>query len=131
MVEISSLQPRRRDRIIVSHADRDMSVDRAELDEDKATKMHKEHRKRAEKENRDRKVRDHDDREPDNNRDFNLQRFDKKKSSKKAEGFGVNANFTAYDDKDTLKSESSCCNNIFGFRLLYLMHLYRWYCFIF
>ncbi|KAH7532571.1 hypothetical protein FEM48_Zijuj04G0034500 [Ziziphus jujuba var. spinosa] len=97
-------KPRRRDRIIVSHADRDMSVDRAELDEDKATKMHKEHRKRAEKENRDRKVRDHDDREPDNNRDFNLQRFDKKKSSKKAEGFGVNANFTAYDDKDTLKS---------------------------
>lgn len=99
------MQQRRRDRIVASHADRDMSVDRSELDEDKAMKVHKEQRKHSEKENRDRRVRDHDDREPDNNRDFNLQRFDKKKSAKKAEGFGVNANFTSYDDKDTLKSE--------------------------
>lgn len=70
-------------------------------------KVHKEQRKRAEKENRDRRNRDHDDREPenDNNRDFNLQRFDKKKSARKAEGFGANNNFASYDDKDTLKSE--------------------------
>lgn len=102
-----SQQQRRRDRIIVSHADRDLSVDRSELDDDKAIKVHKEHRKRAEKDNRDRRNRDHDDREPenDNNRDFNLQRFDKKKSAKKAEGFGANTNFTSYDDKDSFKSE--------------------------
>ncbi|KAJ0098865.1 hypothetical protein Patl1_22039 [Pistacia atlantica] len=54
-----------------------------------------------------RRNRDQDDREMehDNNRDFNLQRFsDKKKLSRKVEGFGANSNFASYDDKDTLKS---------------------------
>ncbi|KAL5806692.1 hypothetical protein ACOSQ4_029425 [Xanthoceras sorbifolium] len=97
---------RRRDRIITSHADRDLSVDRPEMEDDKALmKMQKEQRKRAEKENRDRRS-DHDDREVelDNNRDF-MQRFpDKKKSARKSDGHGVNSNFSSYDDKDTLKS---------------------------
>ena len=72
--------------------------------------MHKEQRKRVEKDSRDRRSRDQDDREPDhdNNRDFNLQRLpDKRKSARKVEGFGVNANLASYDDKDTLKSEST------------------------
>ncbi|KAH9739826.1 Paired amphipathic helix protein Sin3-like 2 [Citrus sinensis] len=81
---------RRRDRIATSHADRDLSVDRPEMDDEKLMiKMQKEQRRRAEKENRDRRNRDQDDREieHDNNRDFNLQRFpDKKKSIKKVEG---------------------------------------------
>ncbi|BFG26777.1 hypothetical protein CerSpe_130510 [Prunus speciosa] len=99
---------RRRDRIIPSHADRDLSVDRPELDDDKGmVKVQKEHRKRCEKENRDRRNRDDDDREleNDNNRDYKLQRFpEKRKSSRKVEGFGVTANFAPYDDKDSLKS---------------------------
>lgn len=100
----------RRDRIDTSHVDRDLSIDHPELDDDKATvKMHKEQRKRSEKDSRDRRNRDQDDREPDhdNNRDSNLQRFpDKRKSGRKVEGFGINANFPSYDDKDSLKSES-------------------------
>ncbi|XP_057738666.1 paired amphipathic helix protein Sin3-like 2 isoform X4 [Arachis stenosperma] len=92
----------RRDRILGSH-DRDQSVDRADLDDDKIN-MHKEQRKR---ENRDRRVRDHDEREQDldNGRDLNLQRFqDKKKSVKKAEGFAMASDFPSYDDKDALKT---------------------------
>ncbi|KDP45427.1 hypothetical protein JCGZ_09676 [Jatropha curcas] len=99
---------RRRDRIVTSNTERDLSVDRPELDDDKAMmKVHKEQRKRAEKENRDRRNRDQDDREPehDSNRDFSLQRFpDKRKSSRKVEGFGINSNISSYDDKDNLKS---------------------------
>ncbi|KAF7802898.1 paired amphipathic helix protein Sin3-like 2 isoform X1 [Senna tora] len=96
----------RRDRIISSH-DRDLSVDRPDLDDDKAmVKVHKEPKKRVDKESRDRKTRDQDDREADhdNNRDSNSRFPDKKKSVKKAEGFGLTADFAAYDDKDTLKS---------------------------
>jgi paired amphipathic helix protein Sin3a len=109
--EIYFFQQRiRRDRIDTSHVDRDLSIDHPELDDYKATvKMHKELRKRAEKEIRDRRNRDQDDREPDhdNNRDSNLQRFpDKRKPGRKVEGFGINANFPSYDDKDNLKSES-------------------------
>ncbi|XP_031274590.1 LOW QUALITY PROTEIN: paired amphipathic helix protein Sin3-like 2 [Pistacia vera] len=96
---------RRRDRIITSH-DRDLSVDRPEMEDDKVVlKLQKEQRKRAEKEN-NRRNRDQDDREMehDNNRDFNSQRFsDKKKPSRKVEGFGANSNFASYDDKDNLK----------------------------
>ncbi|KAK8710215.1 hypothetical protein V6N13_145550 [Hibiscus sabdariffa] len=99
---------RRRDRIINSHADRDLSVDRPELDDDKGImKMRKEQRKRAEKDNRDQRNRDHDDPEHENNREFNSQRFpDKKRSGKKVEGFA------SYDDRDNLKS---MCNRGFVF----------------
>ncbi|XP_039024409.1 paired amphipathic helix protein Sin3-like 2 isoform X2 [Hibiscus syriacus] len=107
---------RRRDRIITSHADMDLSVDRPELDDDKAMiKMQKEHRKRMEKDNRDLRIcdnndpehennrdlriRDNNDPEHGNNRDFNSQRFpDKKRSGRKDEGF------SSYDDRDTSKS---------------------------
>ncbi|XP_024185746.1 paired amphipathic helix protein Sin3-like 2 isoform X2 [Rosa chinensis] len=107
---------RRRDKI-TSHGDHDISVDRPELDDDKGMmKVLKEQKKRfPEKENRDRRIRDHEDREveTDNNRDYNLQRFpEKRKSSRKVEGFGANANFAPYDDKDTLKSKYS---QAFGF----------------
>ncbi|XP_060959025.1 paired amphipathic helix protein Sin3-like 2 isoform X2 [Cannabis sativa] len=98
---------RRRDRIIAPHADRDLSVDRPELDDDKSLKMHKDQRRRVEKESRDRRNRDHDDREPENNsnKDFSYQRLpDKKKSARKVEGFGATANIASYDDKDSLKS---------------------------
>ncbi|KAE8689306.1 Paired amphipathic helix protein Sin3-like 2 [Hibiscus syriacus] len=97
---------RRRDRI-TSHADRDLSVDCHDLDDDKAiVKMQKEHRKRVEKENRDRRTRDQDDPEHEN-RDFNMQCFpDKKRSGRKIEGLA------SYDDKDTLKS---MCNQGFIF----------------
>ncbi|GLT33331.1 hypothetical protein SLA2020_079300 [Shorea laevis] len=108
MRHIQMDKQRRRDRIITSHADRDLSVDRPDLDDDKAMmKMQKEQRKRVERDNRDRRTRDQDDREPehDNNRDFNLHRFpEKRKSARKIEGFGVNSNYASYDDKDTLKS---------------------------
>lgn len=70
-------------------------------------KLQKEQRKHAEKEN-NRRNHDQDDRETehDNHRDFNSQRFsDKKKPSRKVEGFGANSNFASYDDKDSLKSE--------------------------
>ncbi|XP_062023478.1 paired amphipathic helix protein Sin3-like 2 isoform X2 [Rosa rugosa] len=97
---------------ITSHGDHDISVDRPELDDDNGMmKVLKEQRKRfSEMENRDRRNHDHEDREleTDNNRDYNLQRFPEKiKSSRNVEGFGLNANFTPNDDKDTLKSKYS------------------------
>ncbi|XP_022774459.1 paired amphipathic helix protein Sin3-like 2 [Durio zibethinus] len=108
MRHIQTDKQRRRDRIITSHADRDLSVDRPELEDDKAMmKMQKEQRKCVEKDNRDRRTRDQDDSEHDNNRDFNLQRFpDKKRSGRKIEGFA------SYDDRDTFKS---MCNQGFLF----------------
>ncbi|PPE00510.1 hypothetical protein GOBAR_DD02460 [Gossypium barbadense] len=106
--QIQMDKQRRRDRSITSNADRDLSVDRPELDDDKAViKMQKEQRKRVEKDSRDQRIRDHDDPEHDNNRDFNLQRFpDKKRSGRKVEGFA------SYDDRDTFKS---MCNQGFVF----------------
>lgn len=105
-----------RDKIIPSHADRDSSIYRTDLDDDKAMmKIHKEQKRRTEKENRDRRNRDQDDREPshENNRDFNLQRLpEKRKSSRKVEGFGANPILASYDDKDALKS---MCNQEFIF----------------
>ncbi|XP_017636091.1 paired amphipathic helix protein Sin3-like 2 [Gossypium arboreum] len=99
---------RRRDRIIISHADQDLSVGRPDLEDDKAmVKMQKEQRKHVEKEIRDRRTRDQDDPEHENNRDFNMQHFpDKKRTGRKIEGFA------SYDEKDTLKS---MCNQGFVF----------------
>ncbi|KAK7266241.1 hypothetical protein RIF29_18883 [Crotalaria pallida] len=93
----------RRDRLVASH-DRDLGVDHTDLDDDKTMTMHKEQRKR---DSRDRRIRDHDEREADldNNRDLNSQRYsDRKKSVKKAEGFGLASDFASYDDKGTLKT---------------------------
>ncbi|PPS02262.1 hypothetical protein GOBAR_AA18401 [Gossypium barbadense] len=106
----------RRDWIMTSHADKDLSVDRPELDDDKdILKMQKDQRKHVEKDSRDRRTREHDDPEHDNNRDFNLQRFpDKKRSGRKIEGFASN------DERDTFKTNSALnisemCNQGFIF----------------
>lgn len=120
-----------RDRVIPSHADRDSSIYCTDLDDDKAAvKLHKEQKRRIEKESRDRRNRDQDDREPshENNRDFNLQRLpERRKSSRKVEGFGADPILASCDDKDALKSEfmmlldyfySYLC--LFGMLLCYL-----------
>ncbi|XP_058778731.1 paired amphipathic helix protein Sin3-like 2 [Vicia villosa] len=88
----------RRDRF-PSH-DRDLSVERPDLDDDKTMmNLHKEQRKR---ESRDRRIRDHDEREHDLD---NSQRFlDKKKSVKKAEAYGLSSDYASHDDKHALKS---------------------------
>lgn len=74
------------------------------MDDDKSMiKLHKEQKRRAEKENRDRRSRDQDYREPDNenNGDISMLRIaDKRKSARKVEEFGG-----TYDDKDGVKSE--------------------------
>ncbi|XP_075105743.1 paired amphipathic helix protein Sin3-like 2 isoform X3 [Nicotiana tabacum] len=93
----------RRDRIISPHAERDPSAERPEMDDDKSMiKLHKEQKRRAEKENRDRRSRDQDYREPDNenNGDISMLRIaDKRKSARKVEEFGG-----TYDDKDGVKN---------------------------
>ncbi|OIT33725.1 PREDICTED: paired amphipathic helix protein Sin3-like 2 isoform X2 [Nicotiana attenuata] len=93
----------RRDRIISPHAERDPSAERPEMDDDKTMiKLHKEQKRRAEKENRDRRSRDQDYREPDNenNGDISMHRIaDKRKSARKVEEFGG-----TYDDKDGVKN---------------------------
>lgn len=103
----TQIDKRRRDKVSSSHAERDLSVDRPEMEDDKGmVKVHKEQRKRADKENWDRRIHDQDDREPehDSSRDFSLQPFlEKRNSSQKVEGFG-NSNFACYDDKDNIKS---------------------------
>ena len=90
-------------------------------------KINKEQRKRAEKESKERRNRDHDDREAENNinRDFNIHRHpDKKKSARKVEGFGGNAN---NDDRDNLKSESvtyaEMIKNVFTYNMISLFYL--------
>uniref|UniRef100_A0A7N0V4M3 Histone deacetylase interacting domain-containing protein n=1 Tax=Kalanchoe fedtschenkoi TaxID=63787 RepID=A0A7N0V4M3_KALFE len=84
----------RRDRMLGSRIDRDLSVDRPDLEADKAIlKMHKEQRKRAEKEARDRRHRDHDDRELEHDR----------KPSRKLDGFG-NPSIVNDDDKNAMRS---------------------------
>ncbi|GAB4827456.1 hypothetical protein Ancab_034340 [Ancistrocladus abbreviatus] len=93
----------RRDKVSTSNADRDLSIEHPDLDDDKAmVKMHKDPRKR-EKENRDRRNRDQDDREleHDTNRDFNIQRLPDKRKPSRKEGIGPLA---CCDDKSALKS---------------------------
>ncbi|XP_009630074.1 paired amphipathic helix protein Sin3-like 2 isoform X1 [Nicotiana tomentosiformis] len=93
----------RRDRIIGPHAERDLSIERPDMDDDKTmVKLQKEHKRRAEKESRDRRTHDQDYKEPDNenNGDLNMQRHtDKKKSARKVEEFEG-----SHEDKDALKN---------------------------
>ncbi|CAN4079305.1 unnamed protein product [Withania somnifera] len=93
----------RRDRIIGPHAERDLSIEQPGFDDDKTMmKLHKEQKRRAEKESRDRRIHDQDHKEPDtdNNVDLGIQRHtDKKKSARKAEEFGG-----PHEDKDALKN---------------------------
>ncbi|CAM8986310.1 unnamed protein product [Rhodiola kirilowii] len=103
LTNLHSDKQHRRPRILASHTNRDLSVDSPALESDKAiTKMHKEQRKRAEKEARERRHRDHEYRELEHER----------KPSKKVEGFG-NAK---EDDKNAIKSlynrEFSFCEKV-------------------
>ncbi|XP_021999278.1 paired amphipathic helix protein Sin3-like 2 isoform X1 [Helianthus annuus] len=93
-------QQGRRDRI---NAERDPSADCADMDDKTMTKLHKEQRKRGEKENRDRRNSDQDYKVPD--LDGNRDRLEKRKSARKSEDFGVHSGSAPYDDKDALKSE--------------------------
>ncbi|XP_021760068.1 paired amphipathic helix protein Sin3-like 2 isoform X1 [Chenopodium quinoa] len=101
------LRKETKDRVGSSHLEHDHSVERPDLDEDRgAIKSHKDQRKR-DKDNRERRNRDLDDREPehDNNRDFNSQRLpDKRKPTRKVEGFGANSLLASSDDKAGMKS---------------------------
>ncbi|MCE2055418.1 hypothetical protein HAX54_042548 [Datura stramonium] len=105
----------RRDRIIGPHAERDLSIERPDLDDDKTMmKLHKEQKRRAEKESRDRRTHDQDYRGPnnENNEDLSMQRHtDKRKSARKVEVFGG-----PHEDKDALKNmysqEFSFCEKV-------------------
>ncbi|KAH0707948.1 paired amphipathic helix protein Sin3-like 2 [Solanum tuberosum] len=105
----------RRDRIIGPYAERDLSIERPDLDDEKTMiKLHKEQKRRAEKESRDRRTHDQDYKEPDNenNEDLSMQRHtDKKKSARKVEEFGG-----PHEDKDALKNmysqEFSFCEKV-------------------
>ncbi|XP_075475269.1 paired amphipathic helix protein Sin3-like 2 [Primulina tabacum] len=97
-----------RDRIISPHGERDLSVERPDMgDEKTVVKLHKDQKKHIDKENKDKRNRDQEDRDPENenNGDISMQRLsDKRKSAKKVGDFGGNSNLASYDDKDALKS---------------------------
>ncbi|KAI4321360.1 hypothetical protein MLD38_034752 [Melastoma candidum] len=98
-------QRNRRDRNTSSPADRDISVDRPDLeDENPVFKVHRDQKKPFGRENRDWRIREPDDREtkPDNIRDS--QRYsDKRKPSRKGDGNSADHNLTCNDNKDALK----------------------------
>ncbi|KAK4409899.1 Paired amphipathic helix protein Sin3-like 2 [Sesamum angolense] len=99
----------RRDRTIGPNGERDLSVERHDMDDDKTVvKLHKEQKKHIEKENRDKRNRDQDDRDPEteNNGEFSMHRLsDKRKSARKVEDFGGNLNLASCDDKDASKRQ--------------------------
>ncbi|KAK4477405.1 hypothetical protein RD792_016626, partial [Penstemon davidsonii] len=101
-------QRSRRDRVIGPHGDRDLSVERQDMDDDKTViKLHKEQKKHTDKDNRDKRNRDQDYRDLDteNNGETSMHRLsEKRKSSRKVEDFGGNSNVASYDDKEALKS---------------------------
>ncbi|KAL0395669.1 UNVERIFIED_CONTAM: Paired amphipathic helix protein Sin3-like 2 [Sesamum calycinum] len=82
----------RRDRTMGPNGERDLSVERHDMDDDKTVvKLHKEQKKHIEKESRDKRNRDQDDRDPEteNNGEFSMHRLsDKRKSARKVEDFG-------------------------------------------
>ncbi|XP_051141397.1 paired amphipathic helix protein Sin3-like 2 isoform X2 [Andrographis paniculata] len=97
----------RRDRAFDPTAERDLSVERPDMDDDKTImKIHKEQKKHTEKENRDRRNRDLDDRdtELENNGDTSARPSERRKASRKTEDFGGNSNTAGYEDKDALRS---------------------------
>ncbi|KAK6913176.1 Paired amphipathic helix [Dillenia turbinata] len=109
----------RRDRIMGSHVDRDPSVDRPDLEDDKSMIRMQKEQKRREKVNRDRRNRDLDDREQENdmNRDFDVQTIpDRRRAVRKVEGFGVNPILATYDDKSAIRrmynQEFSFCDRV-------------------
>ncbi|KAD2028391.1 hypothetical protein E3N88_42000 [Mikania micrantha] len=91
----------RQDRIIGSHPELDLNAD----EDDKTTmKLHKEQRKRSEKESRDRRNSDQDYKEPDLDANRDIRSIEKRKSSSKIEDFGVNSGVPSHGDKDSLKN---------------------------
>ncbi|KAL2523463.1 Paired amphipathic helix protein Sin3-like 2 [Forsythia ovata] len=98
----------RRDKIIIPHGERDPSVECPEVDDDKTVMMlHKDRKKRAERENKDKRNRYQDNRDTDNenNGDISMHRLsDKRKSAQKVNDFGGNSNLVSCDDKDALIS---------------------------
>ncbi|KAI3824026.1 hypothetical protein L1987_05473 [Smallanthus sonchifolius] len=82
----------RRDSIIPPHGERGPSVEGLEMDDDKTMIKRK-------KESRDRRTRDQDFKDSDID-----HRFEKRKSARKVEDFGVHSGLDPYDDKDALKS---------------------------
>ncbi|XP_071735041.1 paired amphipathic helix protein Sin3-like 2 isoform X1 [Rutidosis leptorrhynchoides] len=99
----------KRDRV---NAERDPSIERADVDDKSAVKLQKEHRKHAEKESRDRRNSDQDnkDHDLDSNRDL------KRKSARKVEDFGAHSGSAPNEDKEALKSmysqEFTFCENV-------------------
>lgn len=93
----------RRDRILAPHTTRDASIERPDLDDDKTMiKLHREHRKRPEKDIRDRRSRDQDYKDVEHD----MHRLsEKRKSIRKVENFGEDPVFAPCDNKDALKSE--------------------------
>ncbi|CAH8361113.1 unnamed protein product [Eruca vesicaria subsp. sativa] len=94
---------RRREKPVASRSDRDHSVDRSDLNDDKAmVKMHREPKKRVDKENRERRSRDLDDGEAEQD---NLHHFsEKRKSSRRTEGFEAYSGPASHSEKNNLKS---------------------------
>ncbi|CAN7037787.1 unnamed protein product [Brassica rapa subsp. trilocularis] len=93
---------RPRERAVASRGDRDHSVDRSDLNDDKArVKMHRDPRKRVDKENRERRSRDLDHGEAGQD---NLHHFpEKRKSSRKTEEFEAYSGHASHSEKNNLK----------------------------
>ncbi|KAJ0229578.1 Paired amphipathic helix protein Sin3-like 2 [Hirschfeldia incana] len=93
---------RRRERAVASRGDRDHSVDRSDLNDEKAmVQMHRDPRKRVQKESRERRNRDLDDGEAAQD---NLHHFqEKRKSSRKTEGFEAYSGHSSHSEKNNLK----------------------------
>ena len=98
-----SQQRFQRDRIIGPHTENDPNLEHPDLDEKTMIKLHKEQRRRSENNNRDRRMnRDQDFR--DSEQDMHRS-SEKRKSSRKVDGFGGDHFSGPYDDKDALKSK--------------------------
>ncbi|GAA0165695.1 chromatin/chromatin-binding, or -regulatory protein [Lithospermum erythrorhizon] len=102
------IDKRRRDRISSPYAERDLSVERPDMDDDKTMmKLHKEQKKRVEREGRERRQRDQDYREPEGetNGDVSMNRLaEKRRAARKNEEVGGSANLASSEDKDSLRS---------------------------
>lgn len=110
IIYVFNHQDRRRgERAVAYRGDRDHSVDRSDLNDDKAmVKMHRDPRKRVEKENRERRRRDLDDGEAAQD---NLHHFqEKRKSSRKTEGFEADSGHASHSEKNNLKGKRLLVN---------------------
>ncbi|CAH2072717.1 unnamed protein product [Thlaspi arvense] len=94
---------RRRERAVASRGDHDHTFDRSDFNDDKTmVKMHREQRKRVDKENRERRSRDLEDGEAEQD---NLHHFpEKRKSSRRIEGFEAYSGPVSHPEKNNLKS---------------------------